>query len=306
MTIPPEVQGKRLVVSVSGGKDSTATMLFLREAGLEATYVFSDTGWEAPETYAYLDMLSEKLGPIHRVGFPGGMRAKIEARGNFPIRMARWCTRELKLQPLREFHNKLIDESGIDTISVVGIRAEESPSRAKMPLFGWDDTWDGYIWRPLLDYSVAEVLAIHYRHNIPINPLYEAGFSRVGCWPCIFSSKEEIRALAEYSPDRIREIAELEKKVEAIRHEQNLAKPGRHSYEQATFFQTRDGINPMYIDEIVAWSKQKKGLPILTPPNGGCYRWGLCEPQAVEKHLEEVRVQKDVFDLAMSIGDTDG
>src|SRR5208337_2449618 len=91
------------VVSVSGGKDSTACALALREAGVRYRMVFADTGWEAAETYAHLDHLRVKLGPIDVVGVEGGMTAKIRQRAGFPARMQRWCTRELKLAPLRDY-----------------------------------------------------------------------------------------------------------------------------------------------------------------------------------------------------------
>ena len=68
--------GADLSVSMSGGKDSTATYLHLLESGtLEAVEkaggkvyrVFADTGWELPATYAYLDELEARFGKIHRV-----------------------------------------------------------------------------------------------------------------------------------------------------------------------------------------------------------------------------------------------
>lgn len=69
-------RGGDLVVSLSGGKDSTATYLHLLERGvLEAVEraggvvrrVFADTGWELDETYAYLDELEFRFGKIDRV-----------------------------------------------------------------------------------------------------------------------------------------------------------------------------------------------------------------------------------------------
>lgn len=68
--------GADLSVSLSGGKDSTATYLHLLESGtLDAVEraggkvyrVFADTGWELPATYAYLDELEQRFGKIHRV-----------------------------------------------------------------------------------------------------------------------------------------------------------------------------------------------------------------------------------------------
>ncbi len=68
--------GADLVVSLSGGKDSTATYLHLQETGVIDTVVnnggvvrriFSDTGWELPETYDYLSVLEDRFGKIDRV-----------------------------------------------------------------------------------------------------------------------------------------------------------------------------------------------------------------------------------------------
>jgi phosphoadenosine phosphosulfate reductase len=103
--IPTEIAGLPVIASVSGGKDSTALMLALREADVPFRAVFADTGWEAPETYAYLDTLRGMIGPIDVVHPKRDMLASIRHRAGFPTRMARWCTQELKLRPLRAYHD---------------------------------------------------------------------------------------------------------------------------------------------------------------------------------------------------------
>lgn len=279
--VPEKVTSGELLVitSVSGGKDSTAMMLALREAGVEFRAVFADTGWEAPETYTYLDLLREKLGPIDVVGAEGGMVAKIRSRAGFPARMQRWCTRELKIDPLRAYHDTVDGE----TVSTVGVRASESVYRSRLRAFEDCDTWGGFVWRPLLAWSVEDVLAIHHRHGVPVNPLYQRGHDRVGCYPCVYANKGDIRLVADYAPDRIATIRELEAEVVEIRDERNESSPGRYEPMMGTFFQGRDarsGFVP--IDRVVAWSRTSRGgkqLPLLdNEPDGGCFRWGMCEP----------------------------
>lgn len=264
------------VASVSGGKDSTATVLAMIEAGIPFRAVFADTGWEAQETYDYLDMLRHRLSiTIDRVGVEGGFRAQAIKEGILPHGKTAWCTRELKIKPIKAYHERIAVECATDTVSVVGIRREESAKRAAiLREFTYSDEWRGYVWMPLLAWKVEEVLAIHHRHGIPVNPLYKDGFSRVGCRPCRNARKGEIRLWADTHPEVIDDVRALEKAVTEERHRRG------HS-GNATFFHLDQG-GAVGIDEVVAWSRTSRGgrqLPLIQEgPDGGCFRWGMCEP----------------------------
>lgn len=291
---PRIIEDRPLLVSLSGGKDSTATMLWLHEQGLRERchYVFADTGWEHPEVYRYLDEVVDPLcgGRLVRVRskkYPRGMPQLVRERGLFPTRRRRFCTQELKQLPIRD-HIKELRAAGHDVINTVGIRAAESKARSRFEM--WDRGGpmgaDVDVWRPLIHWTVADVIDIHRRHNVRPCSLYlrsEHPSLRVGCWPCIHSRKAEVRAVAETDPGRIDVIRELESDVQAVKRERKGDKfdPAING-ALPTFFQARTGRTgePWPIDKVVDWSRTAHGgrqRELFTTDTPGCQMWGLCD-----------------------------
>ncbi len=274
---------RSVVCSVSGGKDSTAMCLWLRENGIPFTAVFVDTGWEAEETYTYLrDVLPKHIGEITWIRAENQMEDLIFRRSMFPNRFRRFCTQELKIFPLQKYLNNL--EIDGDFCTSVGIRKAESEARSKMTEWEWSEGFDCEVWRPILGFSEQDVIDIHRKHEVTPNPLYLKGASRVGCFPCIFARKNEIRFIADNYPERIDRIKRLEDRVQ---QKITDAADGKPKY-LPTFFQSRtagvsgneDGSFP--IDEVVEWSRTSRGgrqfeLFSADDRDAGCMRWGLCE-----------------------------
>lgn len=118
----------RHLLGISGGKDSAALAIYLKNKypQLDIEYYFCDTGKELLETYQFIDNLQVFLGKeIVRLraveGWPGDpFDYFLEIYGGFlPSKRARWCTKNLKLEPFERF-------VGNDpVISYVGIRGDE-------------------------------------------------------------------------------------------------------------------------------------------------------------------------------------
>jgi 3'-phosphoadenosine 5'-phosphosulfate sulfotransferase (PAPS reductase)/FAD synthetase len=111
----------------------------------------------------------------------------------------------------------LID-AGHRVISWQGIRREESFHRRnakKMERIG-PSLW---AFRPLVDWTAAQVFEAHKAHGIEPNPLYKQGMPRVGCMPCIHCNKEQIREISVRFPEYLDQKAQWETLVsQAAKH----------------------------------------------------------------------------------------
>jgi 3'-phosphoadenosine 5'-phosphosulfate sulfotransferase (PAPS reductase)/FAD synthetase len=281
------IAGRRVIASVSGGKDSAAMSLHLTELGIEHDRVFLDTGWEHAKTYEYLrGELTRVIGPIIELRGDYTMEELVVKKGMFPSRVRRFCTEELKVFPLQRYINTRVD-AGEDLVNTVGIRRAESEARLKMTEWEWSKGFDCEVWRPLVTWTEDEVIAIHKRHGLAPNPLYLMGASRVGCYPCIFARKNEIRFISDESPQRIDLIRMLEAKVGAAAAARDERKGEERHRPLPTFFQSplRDENGERLsvpIDDVVAWAHTSHGgrqmeMFAADPGDAGCMRWGLCD-----------------------------
>ena len=261
------------VVSLSGGKDSVALWLWALRQGLpNVVAVYVDTGWEWPGHAAHLDLLEARIGPIKRIAPPQDFVATVRRKGTFPSRVRKWCTEELKLKPFRAFLDQLRDGTGDDVTVLLGIRHDESAARAKALEREWSDFYDCEVWRPILEWTVADVAAEHHRAAIPLHPLYHHGAERVGCWPCVAAPKAELRLVGELTPERIAEIRALEAETGQTMYTRDRRAEKRRTGEGPS-------VEPIGIDEVMAWARTKRGGREieLERPKTGCARWGVCE-----------------------------
>lgn len=191
----------------------------------------------------------------------------------FPSGVARFCTRLLKVEPMQNYLAQVRYEHGVKPVNAVGIRADESAARAQQEAVEEQD--EGTVWRPLIAWDEAQVRAVHAAHGVRPNPLYLQGASRVGCWPCIYARKHELRHLAAVAPERIAHIEALEQRVTELRQ---AARPGA---AEATFFKSRrKDVPKMGVRAMVEWANTKDGEQlddVEQIEEQGCMRWGLCE-----------------------------
>jgi len=195
----------KYIVSMSGGKDSTACLLYaLNNLNRDDVIpVFIDTKWEHELTYEYLDYLEHKLNiSIIRLESEGMLSLCIRKKF-MPNRIMRFCTEELKIKPFNKWLYENFVSKNIDFIVIQGIRRDESKSRENTLTFvEKKQTYNGRsfivkVLYPIAYWSEKEVFEYIAKNGIEVNPLYKRGFKRVGCYPCVFGNKYELMLLAD-------------------------------------------------------------------------------------------------------------
>ena len=285
------------IVGFSGGIDSQAVALWCRQCFPSEDIILlnSDAGGnEHPITEQFIRDYSRDVFPVITVqaiiadmGTRGAKEGETRNRrqqfaedsplafeklafvkGIFPSRKAQFCTEHLKLMPQKRWIETNLRTHGITYERYVGVRWDESANRAGLPMEDWDDYFVCKLYRPLADWTKQQCFDFVRNAGEPINPLYAMGFSRVGCAPCINSSKDDIRNWAARFPEMIDKVRKWE------------AFCGR------TFFAPMvPGKEINWIDEVVEWAKTVHGgrqysLPFFEAEaeQGGCMsNYGICE-----------------------------
>src|SRR6202142_3921309 len=119
----------RHVLGISGGRDSAALAVFMRQnhPELDVEYFFTDTGKELPEVYEFLGRLEGFVGkPIQRLNPDRDFDFWLSQYKNFlPSPQTRWCTRMLKIRPFEAWIRADLDR-GVKVVSYVAIRSDEN------------------------------------------------------------------------------------------------------------------------------------------------------------------------------------
>ena len=203
------------IVSLSGGKDSTAMLLRMLEEGMPVDIIlFCDTGMEFDGLYQHIEKLEKYIDrPITRLkseySFEYLLLEYMPKRRNpvladrigfsWPGPRNRWCTAMLKQRIINRYLRDLSKE--YDLIQYIGIAADE-PQRVRdfhYPLVEWGMT-------------EADCLAYCKERGFDWGGLYDI-FHRVSCWCCPLQSYDELRKLHKYFPELWAHLRWLDKQT---------------------------------------------------------------------------------------------
>lgn len=207
-----------LVVNVSGGKDSTRLLGYIREElpHVKTYVVYADTGFEHVKPVSAEEWARQRAAayglPLAVVRNPNKTYLEMVAgRKKFPSASNRQCTSDLKRDPVAKFIRHLGER-------VIPARAKQTPwkrderlSKAGREVFNW---------MPIFGLSLREVIEWHWSTGTPLHPVYipayhadgtQGGYlRRFSCRVCIFSTDADIRAIYHHDRDAFNMVSDLE------------------------------------------------------------------------------------------------
>jgi 3'-phosphoadenosine 5'-phosphosulfate sulfotransferase (PAPS reductase)/FAD synthetase len=232
---PPSLRDYDWVVSnSSSGKDSQAMLDVLAERAkaegvLErVVVVHADLGKvEWPGTRELAEQQARHYGFRFEVvrRKQGDLLDYVRARGKWPSPAQRYCTSDLKRGPVTTLLTRLTDETRrqqpgkvVRLLNCLGLRAEESPARAKLEAFRFDDRASNgkrvvFTWLPIHAWTTEEVWVRIRASGVPSHPAYALGMPRLSCVFCIFSPRNALLLAGKHNPRLLGEYVEVERQI---------------------------------------------------------------------------------------------
>jgi phosphoadenosine phosphosulfate reductase len=177
-----------------GAEDMVLSDMILR-AQLPISLFSLDTGRLPPETYQLMQALEQRYQCKLTIYFPQAQTVEqyVQQHGinGFydSIELRKACCHMRKVEPLKRALNG-------QQAWITGMRAEQSATRANLPLQEFDSANGLEKFNPLSDWQENEVWAYIRMHDVPYNQLHDAFYPSIGCAPCTraVAIGEDVRA----------------------------------------------------------------------------------------------------------------
>lgn len=175
------------IVSSSFGAQSAVMLHMLTQAQPNIPVVLTDTGYLFPETYGFIDELTEKLDLNLHV-----YRAKLSASWQ-EARFGRLWEKGIegiekynqmnKVEPMQRALGELKAGTWF-----AGLRRSQSDTRGKLPVL--QKVGNQFKLYPIIDWSNKDLHYYLKEHNLPYHPLWEQGYVSIGDWHTTQSLQE--------------------------------------------------------------------------------------------------------------------
>lgn len=167
----------RHVMSSSFGVQAAAMLHLVTREQPDIPVVLVDTGYLFPETYRFVDELTERLGlnlEIFRSPLsPAWQEARHGKRWEQGVAGISAYNEDNKVEPMKRALTEL--DAGT---WFAGLRRAQSAGRAGTPFL----EWSGGRWKvhPIADWGDRDVHRYLKRHGLPYHPLWEQGYVSIG------------------------------------------------------------------------------------------------------------------------------
>lgn len=224
-----EVEAGALVFcNHSGGKDSQAMYLLLRDLvpADQLVVIHADLGneveWEGVKEHIVNNIDGRPLeiaNAIYKDGSSKDLLGYVEKRGMWPSSSSRYCTSDLKRDPIAVQIRRIMDERGVKrAINCMGLRAEESPSRAKKAAWKLNTRISNtkrtvFDCNPILSMLEANVYGVIAQAGQELHWAYKAGMPRLSCCFCVLAGKDDLALAAKLRPELAQKYVDLEAKI---------------------------------------------------------------------------------------------
>lgn len=216
---------QRVIVSFSGGKDSTAMLLHMIELGEHIDEVVCcDTYKEFPAMYRHIEKVKavvEDAGikftmlkndkSFDYLMFDHKVNRKNKELDHllgysWADSRSRWCTTLLKTNLIDRYFSDMRKE--YDVIQCVGIATDEQYRLERDGNKRYDKR------HPLVEWGWSEQDALNYcyEHGYDWEGLYEL-FGRVSCWCCPLKSLGELRTMYNLFPELWEELKDMDRRT---------------------------------------------------------------------------------------------
>jgi 3'-phosphoadenosine 5'-phosphosulfate sulfotransferase (PAPS reductase)/FAD synthetase len=223
-----------LVVNSSAGKDSQAMLDVVAETAKaegvldRLVVVHADLGrveWKGTRELAELQAhhYGVRFEVVRRR--QNDLLDHVQARGRWPSPAQRYCTSDHKRGPVTTLFTRLTAETRqltpskpVKILNCMGLRAEESPARAKQEPFQLDQRASNgkrtvWRWLPIHDWTTEEVWARIRQGGLESHPAYGLGMPRLSCVFCIFAPKAALLLAGKHNPELLAEFVGLESRI---------------------------------------------------------------------------------------------
>jgi 3'-phosphoadenosine 5'-phosphosulfate sulfotransferase (PAPS reductase)/FAD synthetase len=171
--------------------------------------------------------IAETIGDTQYIEVAAGKTffQMVDHRQKWPAPAYRQCTSDLKRGPIEKaIRHDLKDKGKLLAVNCMGLRAEESPGRAKMVDFKEHKTLskagrEVYNMLPIHDYLEGEVFDTIAKAGEKPHWAYAAGMSRLSCCFCIMASTPDLTVAARLNPELYARYVRKEKELNfTMRH----------------------------------------------------------------------------------------